>query len=133
MKTTLTNIARILTVFVIVSILLTPFTLAQEKKELKDNHSSICAGEYKFEIEGLGEVVMEFFVKDNTFLGKQAGQEKTVKLIPDKENKYKFTYEHPARGLYELEFIKSESEIATCRWKIEKLGIDVTGTKVIDK
>lgn len=105
---------------------------AQEKTKEKEEKYSEFIGDWEFNVEELGPLVIKLYVEDGVLWGLPEGREKEkrVKFIPVKGKDLEFKVEASDGGIFEWTFFKDEKgQITKCSFYMDKIGLEAFGTK----
>ena len=123
-----TLISTALTVFLVVLLLFTFSSFAQDKSDdaLKKKYAAIL-GDWNVKAEGSeGESIITFYVENGALwiMGNETSEMDSVK-----GKELEFTADYPD-GLWEIKFIRDENgKISKCKLENDTMGISVTATK----
>lgn len=105
---------------------------AQEKSKEKEEEYAEFIGDWEFNVEELGPLVINLYVEDGILWGLPEGREKEkrVKFIPIEGKELEFKVEASDGGIFEWTFFRDDKgHITKCSFYMEKIGLEAFGTK----
>jgi len=103
-------------------------------KEAKVDKAALykeIAGNYSFDMEGMGIIAVEFYIENGALYALAETASSPSELILVKGKVLDFIIEDPEEGTYNLTFIKDEKgKISKCKVVNEDMGINSTGSRI---
>ena len=133
MNTLLKNSVRVFKIIILTLVIASTASFAQEEKkqDIKKKYAEFV-GDWKFDIEGMGEIMITMYFEQGTLWGLPETTSEPGELEPVKGKKLEFICNAPDGNLWQVKFMKDDKgKITKCHIIVEDLGLDTIGNKIV--